>query len=75
MARKAALNLLQSADDDGEQIVEIVGDPAGELADGLHLLRLAQRLLGFGEPRLRRQPLGHVVNELIGADATSVLVA
>ena len=30
---------------DGEQIVEIVGDAAGELADRLHLLRLAQRLL------------------------------
>ena len=33
------------ADDRGEQIVEVVRDAAGELAHGLHLLRLAQ--LGF----------------------------
>ena len=37
---------LEPADDRGQQIVEIVGDAAGELADRLHLLRLAQRLLG-----------------------------
>src|SRR5208282_4612080 len=30
---------------DGENIVEIVRDTTGELADGLHLLRLAQLLL------------------------------
>ena len=28
-----------------QQVVEVVGDPAGELADGLHLLRLPQLLL------------------------------
>ena len=32
---------------DREQIVEVVRDAAGQLADGLHLLRLAQRLLGL----------------------------
>ncbi len=31
--------------DDGEQIVEVVRDTAGELADRLHLLRLPQRFL------------------------------
>ena len=31
---------------DSEQVVEVVRDAAGELADGLHLLRLAQRVLG-----------------------------
>ena len=30
---------------DGENVVEIVRDAAGELADGLHFLRLAQLLL------------------------------
>ena len=30
-----------------QQVVEIVRDAAGELADRLHLLRLAQRLLGL----------------------------
>ena len=34
----------------GVQVVEIVGDAAGELADGFHLLRLAQRLLGAPQP-------------------------
>ena len=32
---------LAVAEDDGEQVVEIVGDAAGELADRLHFLRLA----------------------------------
>ena len=36
---------LQIADDDREQIAEIVRDAAGELADRLHLLGLAQLLL------------------------------
>ena len=35
---------------DGEDVVEIVGNPAGELADGLHFLRLAELLL---QPALR----------------------
>ena len=38
---------VEAADDHGQQVVEVVRDPAGELADGLHLLGLAQRLLGF----------------------------
>ena len=44
-----AARLLQQhlgvAADDGEQVVEVVGDAAGEPADGLHLLRLAELLL------------------------------
>ena len=32
---------------DGEQIVEVMGDAAGELADGFHFLRLAEQFLGF----------------------------
>ena len=28
-----------------QEVVEVVGDAAGELADGLHLLRLAELLL------------------------------
>ena len=34
------------AGDDGEHIVEVVGDAAGQLADGIHLLRLPE--LGLG---------------------------
>ena len=39
------------ADDALQQVVEVVGDAAGELADRLHLLRLPQGLLGH--PQLR----------------------
>ena len=45
--RQAALQELDVADDDGEQVVEVVRDAAGELADGLHLLGLPQGLLGL----------------------------
>ena len=33
---------VEDAEHDGEQVVEIVGDAAGQLADRLHLLRLEQ---------------------------------
>ena len=39
---------IEAADDDREHIVEIVGDAAGQLADRLHLLDLAQLRLGGG---------------------------
>ena len=47
MGRVVELEIDQGevAEDAGEQVVEIVGDAAGELADGLHFLRLAQALL------------------------------
>ena len=37
---------IEIADDDAEQIVEIMRHAAGQIADGLHLLRLAQLFLG-----------------------------
>ena len=37
--------------DDGQNVVEIMGHPAGELADGFHLLGLPQLLF---QPLLRR---------------------
>src|SRR3546814_12468273 len=55
----------------GQEVVEVVGDAAGQLADRLHLLSLTQRLLNllplgdrFGNPGLQRlveipqRPLG-----------------
>ena len=49
---------IEAADDDREHIVEIVGDAAGELADRLHLLDLAELRLGGGAlGRLRLEPL------------------
>ena len=48
--RLVALHLagedVQIADDDLQQIVEVMGHPAGELADRLHLLRLLQHAFG-----------------------------
>ena len=38
---------LQITHDHGQQIVEVVGDPARQLPDGLHLLRLTERLLSI----------------------------
>ena len=43
-------------EDDREQVVEVVGDAARELADGFHFLRLAQRV--FERP-LFRDVFGH----------------
>ena len=37
------------ARDHGQEVVEIVGDPSGQATDRLHLLRLAQPLLGLPE--------------------------
>ena len=48
---QTTLQRLQIAGDHGQQIVEVVRDPAGELADRLHLLCLAELFLGF--PPLR----------------------
>ena len=47
-----------------QQIVEIVRDPAGEMPDGLHLLRLDQRLAGLIQRVLRVHALGDVARDL-----------
>jgi hypothetical protein len=46
MRGHAAREQVEVADDDGEEIVEVVRDPAGEMPDRLVLLRLAKRGLG-----------------------------
>ena len=48
--REAPLRQIEAADDDGQHVVEVVRDAAGELADRLHLLGLAQRLFGVRPP-------------------------
>ncbi len=45
----AGLHQIEAALDAGQNIVEVVREAAGELADGLHLLRLPQRRLGGGQ--------------------------
>ena len=60
---------VQAAADAREQVVEVVRDTAGQLADGLHLLALPELLLGCGEAHLGFPLLGHVGRKLIGADS------
>ena len=43
----AAAQEIGGGADDGQEVVEVVRDAAGELADGFHLLRLAQRFLAL----------------------------
>ncbi len=45
-SRQAPSHQIQRSHDAGEHVVEIVGDPTGQLADGFHLLALAQGCLG-----------------------------
>ena len=54
-------NGLKIADDDHQEIVEVVGDASGELADGFHLLRLPRALVGGA-------PLGEVARNLGKSD-------
>jgi hypothetical protein len=55
-------------EDDGQQVVEVVGDAAGEPADRLHLLRLPQLLL-------EALVLGHVAGDADDPGHRPVLVA
>ena len=59
---------LQIADDDGQQVVEIVRHAAGQLADALHLLRLGELLLRALQRLLGLAPLGDVARDLGEAD-------
>ena len=51
---------VQIADDDGQKVVEVVGDAAGQLADAFHLLGLRQLAL-------RHPSIGHILTN--GDDA------
>ena len=43
------LNQIQRANDALKQIIEVMRDAASQLSNGLHLVRLAQRLLRHGQ--------------------------
>ena len=66
--RQPAPEDVHGADDAGQHIVEIVREAPGELADGLHFLRLPERLLGRRELFLAPEPFGDVVSELEGSE-------
>jgi hypothetical protein len=58
IADSAALKKIETADDRRQQVVEVVRDPAGQLAHALQLLRLSQRVMRLGElGRARGDPL------------------
>ena len=67
-----ALEQLQAVREHREQIVEVVRDTPCQLADRFHFLGLTKRLLGMSQPLLIAQALGHVIDELVGADAFAV---
>ena len=62
---------LQVALDHREQVVEVVGDAAGELADAFQALRMLQRILGLGALQAGGQQVGQRLEEaqLVGAEA------
>jgi hypothetical protein len=69
-----ALRRFEIADDDGEQIVEIVGNSAGELADGFHFLPLEQPLAGLIEHLLGHVPFRDIARHLGKADQLASIV-
>ena len=54
---------LRVAGDDGDEIVEVVRDAAGERADGLELLRLAELRLALAQRLLDARALADLVGE------------
>ena len=54
---------LRVAGDDGDEIVEVVRDAAGQRADRLELLRLAKLRLALAERRLDANALADLVGE------------
>ncbi len=66
---------LRIAGDDHQQIVEVVGDAAGELAERLHLLRLGELLAGLLERDLRLVLRCDVAGDLGKADQFAGIVA
>ncbi len=63
------------AENDREDVVEIVRDAAGELTDGFHLLRSEKRLARLLERGLRFTQLGHVVRNAEEAERLAVAIA
>jgi len=73
--RELSKQQMGMADDRGEEIVEVVGDPAGKLADRLHLLRLAKLLLALMEHRLGSLAVGDVGDDAHHLNDVAVDVA
>ncbi len=63
------------AADDHQEVVEVVGDAAGQLAEGFHLLGLHQLLVGALQLQLGLPPLGDVAGDLGEAQERTPFVA
>ena len=72
---QALAQQLEAADDRHQQIVEVVGDAAGQPADGLHLLALQQFLLGPRQGQCGLAALGQIARDLGEADEIASVVA
>src|SRR4029077_16040959 len=70
-----ALQGFQIADDDGQEIVEVVRHAAGELADPFHLLRLGELFLRPLQRLRRLAPLADVARDLGEAQQLALVVA
>ncbi len=64
---------VQAVDDHRQQVVEVVRQAKGELADGLQLLRLRQRLLRLLQAQQRLVAFGDVARDLGETDQRVVL--
>ncbi len=71
----AFLHDLEIAENHRQQVVEVMGDAAAELADRLHLLRLEQRLAGLFQGLLRLVRLGHITGDLGKAEQRAGVAA
>ena len=72
---QALAHQFETAEHRHEQIVEVVGDAAGQLSDRIHLLGLEQCLAGLFELLLRFLALGDVAGDLGEAQNGPVAVA
>ncbi len=66
---------VERSDDGSQKIVEVMRHSTGELAECFELRHLMHVGLGFGQALLIPQAIGHVVNELVGADPLPTGVA
>src|SRR5205823_2080273 len=71
---QALFRKLEAAHDHGEDVVEVVGDAAGELSDGLHLLRHRERVAGALQRLLGAAAFADVADDLSKADRLAALV-
>ena len=62
------LEQLDVAENHGKNVVEVVREAAGELADRLHLLRLKQRLACLLERLMGEPQFGDVVRDAVEAE-------